>query len=278
MSDTRSGEGLSRFIKRYAFLKESVLPVIFWKLLGLIAIGVLWYLTLGKIDSDKKVITNIALKDSSAIAQNYAQHLTRSIEQIDQITQFIEYELRQEGGKLKLEELLKVSIIPPSLLNFVAVIDRNGKPIISTIPLPAVLPAIDSTTFLSHKTKTSLDILIGNPVTDPFSGKSVIHFTRRLNQPGGLFNGIALVSIETGTLSAFYGGANLGEYGLLAAIGKDGIVRMAKIGGNGDSDLMPALRRIPAFNSLRGAELFDGEHWFSAAMDRQVLPSLSACP
>lgn len=263
MAETQRGERLSRFIKRYTFLKESVLPVMLWKLLGVIAIGVLWILTLERIDSDKKMISNLALKDASAISQNYAQHLTRAFEQVDQIAQFIDYEWAHEGGRLKLEDLLKVSIIPPSLLNFVAVVDRSGTPITSTIPLQSVLRAIDSVTFHFHKTETSQAMRIGKPVIDPVSRKSVIHFTRRLNEPDGTFNGIALISIETSMLSAFYGGANLGEYGLLAMVGQDGIVRMAKIGGGGDGDLMPTMRKIPAFNSPRGAELFDGEHWFT---------------
>ena len=263
MDDTRSGNSLVRFFQRYAFLKESILPVLLWKLLALIAISALWYFSIAKIDSDKKTATNIALNDASEIAQTYAQHLTRAIEQVDQITQFIEYEWRQQEGELKLEDVLKASIIPPTLLNFVAVINSNGIPVTNTIPLQAVLPAIDNTNFLHHKTETSQDILIGKPVIDQFSGKSVIHFTRRLVDGKGAFNGIALVSIETRMLSAFYGGANLGEYGLLVVLGQDGIVRMAKTGNGSDNDIMPALRKIPAFNSSSGAELFDGEHWFT---------------
>jgi diguanylate cyclase (GGDEF)-like protein len=276
MADTRGGDRLTRFIKRYAFLKESMLPILFWPFLSLIAVGILWHLTFAKIEAGKRNLASIALKDASAIVQSYAHHLTRAIEQVDQITQFIDYAWREEGGRLKLEELLKISIIPPSLLNFVAVIDRNGKPVTSTIPLKDVLPSVDRTNFLFHKTEASPDLHIGKPVTDQTSGKSVIHFTRRLTGRDGSFNGIALVSIEAGMLSAFYGGANLGEYGLLAVLGEDGIVRMAKIGSADSGYIMQALRKIPALNSPRGAELFDGSHWF--ADDRARFVAWQALP
>jgi diguanylate cyclase (GGDEF)-like protein len=263
MPASRSAKWLPRFFKRYAFLKESISPILFWSALGLVATLLLWQLTFAKIEADKYTIADMALRDAAAITQNYALHLARAIEQVDQITQLIEYEWRQQEGKLKLEELLKVSIFPPSLLNFVAVINRNGVPVTSTVPLRAVGTSVDPATFTLHKTDPSLNIRIGKPVTDQLSGKSVIHFTRRLEERDGSFGGIALVSIETGVLSAFYGGANLGDYGLLAVLGQDGFVRMAKMGGGEEGEIMPALRKIPAFNSPRGAELFDGAHWFA---------------
>ncbi len=270
MADKRSGGWLTGFIKRCEFLRESIPSIIFWPVLGLIGIGIVWNLVFTKIEAEKNAIADIALKDASAIAQNYALHLSRAIEQIDQIAQFIEYELRQEGGKFKLEELLKVSIIPPSLLNFVAVIDSEGKSITSTMPPEVVIPLVDQEIFEFHKTQKSRDIQIGLPVMDEISGKPVIHFTSRLEAEDGSFSGMMLVSVETDMLAAFYGGASLGNYGILAALGRDGKVRMARIGAGNDGDIMHALREIPSFDSAQGTDWFDGDRWFADNKDRFI--------
>lgn len=263
MADKQSDGWLPRFIKRCAFLRESIPSLVFWPVLGLIGIALLWNLVFAKIEAERNAIADIALKDASTIAQNYALHLDRAIEQIDQITQFIEYELRQEGGKLKLEELLKVSILAPSLLNFVAVIDSKGELVTSTTPSEVVVPSINNENFEFHKNQTSQDIRIGLPLMDEVSGKPVIHFTRRLEAQDGSFNGIVLVSIETNMLSAFYGGASLGKHGILAALGSDGKIRMARIGTGNEGDIMQTLRKVPPFYAPNGAKLFDDEHLFA---------------
>jgi diguanylate cyclase (GGDEF)-like protein len=270
MADTQNGSRLPRFIKRFTFLRSGTWFILFWPALGLIAAGLLWQLTISKIESDKQAISNVAFRDTLAIAQHYALHLSRAIEQVDQIAQFIEYEWRQEDGRLKLEELLKISIVPPSLLNFVALIDRDGNPVTATIPLSALRHSVIRKNVEYHRAENSQDIRIGTPTKDQISGKSVIHFTRRLQQQDGSFGGVVMVSIETGMLSAFYGGANLGEYGLLALLGQDGIVRMEKMGSTSNSEAAPALRDVPVLATPRGTDLFDGSHWFTDGKNRFV--------
>jgi diguanylate cyclase (GGDEF)-like protein len=233
-----------------------------WPLFAIVAIGFLWHLTFKRIDADKDALNRAALKEAGSIAQNYEHHLTRAIEQIDQITQYIQYQWLQEGGRLKLEELLQVSIFPASLLNYVAVIDRNGTPVTSTISIRAVLPATSADYFLFHQRDKSQDLRISEPEPSQISGKPVIQFTRRLDAQDGSFNGVVLVSVETSTLSSFYGGANMGKLGLLAIVGRDNVVRMAKIGNSGSGEVMPVLRKIPQSSAAGGAVLLKGDQWF----------------
>jgi diguanylate cyclase (GGDEF)-like protein len=60
----------------------------------------------------------------------------------------------------------------------------------------------------------------------------------------------------------------MGNLGLLAVVGRDGVVRMEKIGSSNANAITPTLRKVPAFDSPEGAILLDGTQWFTDGRTR----------
>ncbi len=270
MIDAKGKGHLLRSGRQYAFLRDSMMFISLWPVLCIIAIAFLWHLTSEKIEADKAALNATALKDAASIAQNYEHHLSGAIEQVDQITRYIQYELREESGRVKLEELLQIGFLPTSLFNFVAVIDRHGKPVTNTISIRSVLPADNTDYFLFHRANKSHDLHIGKPEPSQTSGIPVIQFTRRLDTHDGSFNGVVLVSVEIAALATISGAAGMGKLGLLAIVGKDNVLRMTKIGDGTGSEIMPVLRKIPQFDASGGTVLLEGDQWFTDNKTRFV--------
>ena len=63
------------------------------------------------------------------------------------------------------------------------------------------------------------------------SGKWSIQLSRRINRKDGSFGGVAVVSLDPGYFTRFYGDLDLGRSGVAAMFGLDGVIRARRSGG-----------------------------------------------
>jgi diguanylate cyclase (GGDEF)-like protein len=245
--------------------KGSLAFVLIWPIVCCVLAALLWLAMLSQLDTEKKAVEQRALQDASVLAKAYAHHLTRTLEQVDQVTLLIKYEWNEARRPLRLEDFLHKGIFPLSQFAFVTIIDRRGKTVTSTLPVAQNASFADRDYFHFHASDRSQALRVGTLATGRVSGKTIIQFTRRLETRGGLFDGIVLVSVEPGTLFSFYDGSDLGKSGLLAIVGSDRVLRVAGIGGAMTDQTKPTLRAIPAIGKGGAASLHD-EQWFG---DRQ---------
>lgn len=262
-------KNLLRTKDRFAFLRSSLATILAWPLLSLLLIALLWLSVQSKIAEDRKAVEISAFKDAALLASAYADHLTRTIEQIDQITLLIRYEWEKSHRALRLEDLLEQGIFPASQFALVMIIDRNGNPITGTLPLDKASYAGDREYFRFHAQNDSNTLIIGKPTFGRVSKQPIITFTRRLNDAHGAFDGVVLISISPVYLASFYDGTNIGKTGVLAVIGKDGVLRMAGIGGNIEDKPGTVLQAVPSATLATGSSLRTRE-WFIDREDRFV--------
>jgi diguanylate cyclase (GGDEF)-like protein len=221
------------------------------------------------LEAEKEQITKDALKDASYLSQSYAEQLTRSIRQIDQITQHLRYEWRKSGGAMELESEPKEGLFP-LMANLQAwVVDRNGIVQTSTVQGDVGRSVANQDYFQRQKAEGSREVMIGNPSGNYLSDQSVIHFSRRMNAADSSFDGVVVVAAEPAYLESFISELSLGPNDSVTLKKDDGVLLASKRGENIRD--IPTIYRTPSiFAEEKGvlrkaAEAFvDGQPRFVA--------------
>lgn len=117
----------------------------------------------------------------------------------------------------------------PQFASF-AIYDDNGIAVTTTIPFTKKFTIVDRDYFQFHKTNPSNALRIGTPTIGRLSGKKIIQVTRRIEKDGGKFGGMLVMGIAPEFFTLFSDDQVLGENGILAFVGEDGIERMSKVG------------------------------------------------
>lgn len=240
--------------------------VLMWPITCLALGLLLWGATLSKVNLEKQFLEKNALKDATFLSAAYAQHLSNAVEQADQITRLVKYQWEHSNRTLKLEDSFQIGSFPGSRHLFVNLIDSNGATITRSLSTGRRDYIADRDYFIFHKQNKANVLFVGQPVTSRSTGKTVIHFSRRLEKLDGTFDGVVVVSVEPIFFSSFYGGKELGQTGLLAMIGKDRILRTSTTGGaagKSTAAIAGPLASIPTFSGEQGARLMAGTPWFT---------------
>ncbi|MEC5216683.1 diguanylate cyclase (GGDEF)-like protein [Actimicrobium sp. GrIS 1.19] len=233
---------------RLAFLQGSLTPILAWPALCLLLAALVWALTLSIVRADRAFLDANARKNASYIATGYAQHLTRLIDQADQIALHVRFDREQLNTGLRLDVLRRNGLFPDTGLLQVSVIDRNGTPVTSTLPLDHPANVADAAYFQAQRDSVADRLFIGKPVAGGLIDRPSIALSRRLQDRDGNFDGAVVVSVEPGYFSAFFDRSSLGQADLLAVLGKDGTVQGSRIGNTAYPTTSPALRKVPSMN------------------------------
>lgn len=270
MAMARLRTRLSALRTRLAFLHGNSSWILLWLLLGLVAGGVGWYVSLSRLEAERGQVEAHALEEAAALARSYADELERTVELLDQILLHVTYEWGLAQGQLSLEGIQAKGLFPPASVLDVAIIDRDGKLLTSGILGKVELEMEHRRAFAKHKNAAKDYLNIEPPVVSRLPGKRVVHFSRRLVSADGRFDGIALVSVSPSYFTASYDSATLGAHGMLALIGSDRAVRAARI-GSGTGLVGPAvLLAPPPITAIGGTELLDGHGLFADGRSRYV--------
>jgi diguanylate cyclase (GGDEF)-like protein len=265
--------GISKLARRtrgrLAFLKGSMPSLLIWPAFCLFLIAVLWWSVLSRIGGERDETEAAALRDAGLLARAYAEHLARAVQQVDQITLLIKYEWEKSHRALQLEDLLEQGVFPASQFSFITIINRNGELMTGTLPFRKQPGTIDRDYFRFHIDNPANTLYIGKPTFGRVSRRTVIQFTRRLNDASGAFDGVVLVSAVPSYFAAFHEGSNIGSAGVLAVAGRDGALRMASVGGNTEGKAAEVLKEVPAA-ALGAPGSLRTRGWFTDGAERFV--------
>lgn len=246
---------------RSSLINPDLRHVIGWLLTALILIALLWSVVLSKLENDKQVLEENALKQAISISKAYAQYLTRTVEQLDQLTKQIQYGWEKSNGYLTFEQMTKSGLLSIPQFSSVAVYDEQGRPVTTTIPVKKIFTVTDREYFKFHKENSINIVRIGKPTIGRLSGKKVIQITRRLEKPNGDFAGVLVMGVAPEFFSLFLDDPMLGHGGILAFIGEDGVERMSKL--SSEQVDTPALLAMPVGTGNEGNGLAPGAQLFS---------------
>ncbi|RJG06062.1 EAL domain-containing protein [Noviherbaspirillum cavernae] len=256
--------------RKLHFLRGSSRLLFAWPL-GALLVGLIgWQLLLSSLDEQRIERETVVLHEAEILSRTYADQLVRTLEAVDQILLHVKYEWELSGGKLRLEDISKRGLFPPSYLFNVYILDRNGKVLTTTIPDALDVDATDRPYFALQKSALSDSFYIGQALYSESERKNVIHFSRQLRDKNNAFDGVVMVSVIPAYLTAGYDTATLGDSGLLALVGFDKLIRATRIGSSPYPVQTPALLRMPRFLSESGSALFNGRDWFRDERNRYI--------
>ncbi|GAB3537770.1 hypothetical protein GCM10027343_01770 [Noviherbaspirillum agri] len=236
---------------RRTFLRRHLPAIAAWPVIALLLVALLWGFTLSAIERERENIRQETTKQASSLARSYAQQLTRTVENMDQITRSLKYEWEESDVRISLERQREKGLYPPSNKIYASILGRDGTLLTSTFPFDRTYNFADEPYYQMHRANSGGDFIITGPSLSRRLGQQVIHFSRRLETPTGQFDGAAMVAVETSYLTAFHDESLLGKKDFVSARYVDGSVVAIKIGQRpGDKTIF--YKRNPSFSGMSG--------------------------
>lgn len=240
---------------RLVFLRPSVHNILIWPAVCIVAGLLLWGLIHSKLDSDHEVMEQAALKQATSLSYAYAEQLSRTIAQIDQITRNVKYSWEANHGLLRLDEQQMQGLYPRGDLLYVTIFGRTGTIVSSSMPFDrhqnyAALPF-----FKAHQISEEDEFLISEPRDVSQIKPTLIYFSRRINSRDGSFDGVVQVAVEPRFLASFYDESIFGKSDFLSVRTTNGTLLVSKMGVDIRS-LERVFRTPPVFATPGGALSF----------------------
>ncbi len=245
---------------RLGFLRSSMHNILIWPSLCMLAGLLLWGLIHIKLKDERAALEQGALKHAASLSQAYAEQISRTLEQIDQITLNVKYGWESSNGHLKLEQQRSQGLYPAAARLFVTILDRRGVIVSSTIGFDPLTDHSAVAYFQTHRASTDTDLLISAPSLGLRIKRSLIRFSRRLETADGAFDGVVMVAVEPNYLASFYDESSFGKSDFLSVRTTDGVLLAAKMGA--DIKALPSVfRTSPVFDLPDGVQAFPAERF-----------------
>lgn len=218
----------------YGFLRKNLFRILIWPLAAALLVGLLWGLTLSKIERDREAVRESALKHVTSLSRAYAAQLLHSIQQIDQITLNLKYDWEEAETVLDLEQQRTKGLYPESALLVASIIDTNGDIATSSLISNTRSNVADMEHFQIHQAGGAPGLLISRPDIGRRVPLPIVRFSRRLEKADGSFDGIAQVAVRPAYLTAFHDESVLGSGDFISVRFVDGALLATKTGAKTD--------------------------------------------
>jgi signal transduction histidine kinase len=227
------------------------------------AMIVLWAMLALYLQHEKSAAMEQAVQLTGNYARAFEEHTIRTVRAVDQTTMFVKHEFERLGRRFDLASYTRDGVFLDKFYNLISVVGRDGWIVMADRSVPNSNLS-DREHVLVHVPSDSGALYISKPVLGRSSGKWSIQFTRRINEADGTYGGVVVTSLDPNYFSDFYRSVDLGEQGLVALVGTDGIARARRTGKSSEagqdlrgSELFRALERAP-HGHFAGASSVDG--------------------
>ncbi|MGV3741177.1 MAG: bifunctional diguanylate cyclase/phosphodiesterase [Burkholderiaceae bacterium] len=230
-------------------------PVFLWPLLGAAAIVALWILVDARLTNERNAARIEAFGHAIRTSKAYAEQVSHTVHLYDQIILTAKFNWEQSEGRFRLEDYVKAGIYPYSKSLFLNIVDRKGDLATSTLSFSGTVNYSKAKWFRAHKAGLTNGLQIDGPDVGKVTGKDVIRFSRRLETPGGEFDGVVWISVEPFHLTTYYDEGNLKEDEFISLRHGDGPLLATKF--NAPHKIF--YREEPVFDGLSSVKEESGE-------------------
>jgi diguanylate cyclase (GGDEF)-like protein len=211
------------------WLHRATQPQWLFPTLLLLVLGVLWGVVFHLIGVERATEEREAAVLTTELVETYEAQVVRAFREIDQTLKFVQFTHdSMQHPKNVLRTMNERGILPPEMLFAVSIVDRSGA-IVESNTTEAQPGVADETHFLVHRERQGDTLAIGQSRKGA-AGETLLHFTRPLRSPDGLFGGVVLITVSADYFVSGYESDKLGREGLLGIVGLDGFYRVARIG------------------------------------------------
>jgi diguanylate cyclase (GGDEF)-like protein len=201
-------------------------PTVLFPTIAVLVLSVIWTATLELVKVRYANAQRSAAWSNRELLGTYEAQVVRALREMDQSLNLIKYWHERDGGRRTLVELKNKGLLLPDLLFTVSIADRRGAIIDSTAAPPRASVAEED---YFREQRENDAFFVGRPPRGA-GDETNLHFSRRLTGTDGSFDGAVIITVAAGYFVSGYEAAKLGEKGVLAIVGVDGIVRVRRSG------------------------------------------------
>jgi diguanylate cyclase (GGDEF)-like protein len=211
-----------------AWLSRVTEPDILFPAITILVLGVIWGGTFNLIRVERVDAARTSAAATLELLDTYEAQIVRALREIDQTIKIVKYVYETKGTSATLSDLKDRGLLPPDLLFVVSVVNADGKVVASTRPAEALSPAGPS-----FQKSLREDILwIDQPRKGAKSREWSLQFGRALHAADGSLSGAVLIAVDASYFVSGYDPSILGNTGVLALLGTDGVFRARRTGDN----------------------------------------------
>ncbi|WP_050408335.1 EAL domain-containing protein [Massilia sp. NR 4-1] len=198
-------------------------------LFTLVLLAAIWGVTLHFIDAERAAARAAAVESVQELIATYEAQVARNLNGIDQTLKLLKYVTEKKGPEQALKELSQQGLLPSGLVFVVSLTDARGNTLASS-PAARNIPVSGQDYFKVHKARNSDSVYVAQTMRDQSNQDWHLHFSRRLNDAGGNFAGIAIVEVDPAYFTSGYERSRQGELGVQGLLGQDGVLRVLRVG------------------------------------------------
>jgi hypothetical protein len=197
-------------------------------MIGMVWLGI-WY----QIHSEYGQAEQSAQRDLQNYSRVFEEHIVRTVRDLDKALLIARRQYLEARQNMSYEHAIGLKLPDPTLLSDMsfqmATIDRHGTLTATTIGKhpPDPIDLSDREHFQVHKGARPDIPFISKPVLGRKSGRWSVQLTRRIEGPGGTFDGVLVASMDPEHFGRFYGSIDFGKEDTVILAGLDGIVRVS---------------------------------------------------
>ena len=189
-----------------------------------------WTAVIHLVTVEHAVARGSAAELSRELADTYEAQLVRDLVAIDQALKTVKY-VYETRGSVRLSELQDQGLLPFAIVFKVAVTDSDGRLRDATrVQAPATVLDQPYFTVQRDRTNDSPAPFVSGVTRNATTGVPEIIFSRRLKNAAGEFAGIVMLSVSPGYFTNSYDHSRMGNEGVLALLGTDGVMRAEQVG------------------------------------------------
>lgn len=198
---------------------------------GAVLLLLVWIGIVASLNSERQRVLADTRADTTNLARAFDEHIQRTIAGLDQTLLYLRTEFQQAPQHFDLNRSVANNVILKRVSVQIARIDAKGWLADSNVAGFKPIDLSDRDHFRIHRQGTKDELFVSKPVLGRTSGKWSIQLTRRLDDSHGNFAGVLVISLDPNYLGEIYGSIDVGDNGVIAVIGTDGVARVAS---NGD--------------------------------------------
>lgn len=212
-----------------SWLHRLLKPTILFTGIAVMALVLIWATTLHLIGREQASAEHTAAALAADTADTYEAQVVRALREIDTTLKLVLYSLDGKSAPSVLEDLRARGMLPPEFLFTVSIADSWGNVLASTDDLAEPNVATHDDDRFAQKSE---GMVVGLPRFNQASNDWELFFSRRAPVGDMGTAVIVTVSVYAGYFVSSYEPDVLGEQGVLALVGTDGIFRVKRTGDN----------------------------------------------
>lgn len=213
----------------YAIFRKTIEAHVLIPVFGAILLIVMWTFTLLSVTDGRAHAEHAAFDSIHEVGETYHAQMVRNLAEIEQILKVVKHSHELKGVRITLERLRDKGLLPSALVFAVSVTDATGV-VVSSTRTENLGRRIGMRHINYHRKSAEQSVYSEPAAVDSASDEPELRFSRAIMDEHGVVTGLAVVGVDPAYFTSGYERSRLGDAGMLALVGNDGVFRVRRTG------------------------------------------------